>query len=475
MKFIDAFNIFQKDSRQDPVTHRFRVNFVCVSNALVMTMLIGIIVFAAAANYGQQVRAVNDVLNEEVRTRLDEMGCPLPADSPDEADSADDALVKSDLPNRVQIYPDGAGGLRLDDSIDEPRITEEDAIVSVVTYLRTPGGESRIISSSDGIPENVVEEAVDIAMGYIVQGGSQISQGSIGILGLRYAAYEGQDGEAVVTFASSNFIKHSMNSLLVSLGVPALIASFVFFLASVVLSQYAVRPFEETWLRQQRFIADASHELKTPLSVIMASNSLAQADPAATVESKMRWLETIDSESQRMLDLVNDMLFLAQSNSVASARGSAIINFSDLVMGEALHFESLAFERGVTLEVHISDGVCVLGISSQLKKLIGTLLDNACKYAGPDGEVVLTLFRRDTSAYLRVRNNGPCIPKEDLPYIFDRFYRADRARNRQTGGFGLGLAIAKDIVGNHNGSIEAASEEEWGTCFTVRLPIANSR
>lgn len=465
--FEDLVDIFRTHPEQDRVLVGFRRNFILVSNLLAFVVLLGLMVFSTVANYNQQVAEVNRALDAVVVEKLWEKGYDV---SGYEAQDDEESEGKSPK-NGIQIYPDGSGGMRLEDSLESPRSVEEDGIVATITYFCEPGGEPEIEGASANLSDDVVDQAVDLAVSYAQDNVGHVSQGSIGILGLRYASFIGEEGEVVAVFASGNFIKHSVVSQLFSLGIPVLVAQVLLFFASIVLSYVAVRPLEESWERQQRFVADASHELKTPLSVIMASNSLMQAEPDATVASQKRWTDTIGDESARMLDLVNDMLFLARSNSVASRAEFEVLDFSQLVLGEVLQFESLAFERGVRLSESIMEGIYVRGEAKQLKRLVGILIDNACKYAGSGREAEVVLIKWDITVVLHVRNNGPNIPEEDLPYIFDRFYRADKARNRQRGGFGLGLAIAKDVVETHSGTISAANEGEW-TCFTVRLPYA---
>lgn len=467
IRFEDLFDVFKVQPKQDRALVGFRRNFILVSNLLAVVVLFGLLVFSTVANYNQQVGEVNRALDAVVVEKLWEKGYDV---SDHESEESEESLEKGPK-NVIQIYPDGSGGIRLEDSLESPRNVEDDAIVATITYFYEPGGEPEVGGASANLSDDVIEQAVELAIGYARDDVGHVSQGSIGILGLRYAAYVGEEGEIVVVFASGNFIKHSVVSQLFSLGVTIMVAQLLLFFASIVLSYVAVRPLEESWRRQQCFVADASHELKTPLSVIMASNSLMQADPDATVASQKRWTDTIGNEAARMLDLVNDMLFLARSNTVASRLEFETLDFSQLVLGEVLQFESLAFERGVNLSERITGGIYVRGEEKQLKRLVGTLLDNACKYAGSGGEAEIVLIKWGTTVVLHVRNNGPHIPEEDLPYIFERFYRADKARNRQRGGFGLGLAIARDVVETHSGAISASNEGEW-ICFTVRLPYA---
>ena len=187
-----------------------------------------------------------------------------------------------------------------------------------------------------------------------------------------------------------------------------------------------------------------------------------------------------------MQSLVGDLLLLAQTDEGAEKPPMERLDLTDLVEGELLQFESVAFERKVELRSQLEPGVAVCGNAPLLRKLAGTLLDNACKYTNAGGTVTVTLRAHASEAVLSVRNSGEPIDEADLPHLFDRFYRADAARTHNaadaennggepganTGGYGLGLAIARDIAQAHKGTIAVTSTAQEGTTFTLRLPLA---
>ena len=245
----------------------------------------------------------------------------------------------------------------------------------------------------------------------------------------------------------------------------------VFSLISLFLSRWALRPVERSWKQQRQFVADASHELKTPLTVLLADADILLAHPDDTIASQRKWVEYMQDEAGRMRELVEDMLFLARSDSSSDREQiRQSVALSDLCSNCLLSFEPVAFERGAQLTDAVEPDVTVPGDESQLRRLIAILLDNACKYCGEQGTVTLTLRREGSRAVLSVRNTGDPIPPEALPHLFERFYRADSARARDTGGYGLGLAIAAAIAESHKGKISAASTAAEGTTFTVTLP-----
>ena len=268
------------------------------------------------------------------------------------------------------------------------------------------------------------------------------------------------------------------NNLSAQLAVIEVATLAVFFVISLFFSRWALGPVARAWVQQRRFVADASHDLKTPLTVILANTSIALEHPERSVASQSQWLESTQHEAEAMQGLVGDLLELAKMDEeeAAASAGAPRANFepvdlSDLVEGELLQFESVAFERGVQLEPYVQPGISLSGNKQRLRRLASTLIDNACKYVDEGGVVEVTLSETGKHAKLTVRNTGAPIAPEDLPHVFDRFYRADKARTSGAGGHGLGLAIARAIAEEHRGTLTVASTQEAGTTFTATLPI----
>ena len=271
-----------------------------------------------------------------------------------------------------------------------------------------------------------------------------------------------------VAFASGSYITNSIANLALLLAAVCACVWAAFLLISIFLARWVVRPTERAWNQQQQFVADASHELKTPLAVIMANNSILLSHADETVESQRRWVESNQQEAHQMLDLVNDMLFLARPENAERQQVRDTVDYSELVERNVLQFEAVCFERGIELVEDIAPGLNVLGDTNRLQRLVSTLLDNACKYA--DSHVTVKLSKAGGQAHLSVTNDGAIIPPEDLPHVFDRFYRVDKARVRSEGGVGLGLAIAQEVAHQHGGAITVTSSESAGTTFTATLP-----
>ena len=277
-----------------------------------------------------------------------------------------------------------------------------------------------------------------------------------------------------IAFADLGWERDNQRRLVISAALVWVLALAGFFAVSAALARWLVRPVEEGWKRQQQFVADASHELKTPLTVLLADADILLGHPGDTVASQRRWVEHIRDEGVRMKELVQDLLLLARGDAAGDVRPQGRADLSELCGDCVMSFEPVAFEAGLTLCSDLAPGVAVPGNVEELRRLCAILLDNACKYCGPGGTVTVTLAAGD-KALLTVHNTGEPIPAEAQPHLFERFYRADAARTREQGGSGLGLAIAAAIVERHRGKISLRSSREEGTAFTVALPLGEKK
>lgn len=321
-----------------------------------------------------------------------------------------------------------------------------------------------LIDNNVDVTEEVLSQAVLSALS------AGENAGSLADLSLRYMRMHTFDGVRIA-FADTSWQSASMRQRALTALLALVLSMAGFLLVSIVLARWATRPTERSWKQQQQFIADASHELKTPLTVMLADTDILLAHPEETVETQRKWVEYIRDEALHMKGLVEDLLFLARSDSADRPDSpKTAVPLSDLCWNSLLSFEPLAFERGARLTPAISPDIVLSGHEEQLRRLVNILLDNACKYCGAEGEVTLTLEQTGSRVFLRVHNTGAPIPPQDIPHLFERFYRVDPSRSRDAGGYGLGLSIAASIVSIHSGAISVSSEKD-GTCFTVTLPV----
>ena len=459
----------------DPVLQTFRRKFVIITMSFVTLLLISMLAVTSYMTFRQHVQETYDALHDRSERMASLPAEMLIGDMQVMREWGMDVelnLGQDDTSNTGRLYGSGLGGNGNKDGRNkgEPRDAAGDPLVPTSAYLvDTEGDIQVIVSDSLELDEATVKEAIEDILDDMELDDASTATGKIGVLDLYYEIRELRNGYSVA-LASGNHVSRTMRALHNTLGLIEIIAFALLFVLTLFLSRWITRPVERAWQQQRQFIADASHELKTPLSVIRANDSLLMADPSASVASQMQWIESTETEATIMQDLVNDMLFLAQSENTENELVQSEVDFSHVVEGAVLQFESVAFERGVLIDPSVAPDVKMMGEEKSLNRLVGTLVDNACKYAQDGGTVTVRLERLGGQCRLSVNNTGEPIPEEDLPHLFDRFYRSDKARTREQGGFGLGLAIAKSIVDEHKGSIAVASSALEGTTFTVVLP-----
>ena len=239
----------------------------------------------------------------------------------------------------------------------------------------------------------------------------------------------------------------------------------VLFVLVIILSKWVSRPVQVAFDKQRQFIADASHELKTPLTIISTN--------AEVLENSLpdnKWLSHIMDQSARMNILINNLLDLAKLDAYADKCDFFPFDLSRAVKNAALSFESLAYEYGKNYTMEIAENLSLNGNDAAIRQLTTILLDNAFKYSDEKGSILIRLSCNDNKKVLLVHNSGNGIPASEQKHIFERFYRIDSSRNRKFGGYGLGLAIAKSIVNIHKGQILVRSDGQSYTEFEITLP-----
>lgn len=246
------------------------------------------------------------------------------------------------------------------------------------------------------------------------------------------------------------------------------------FIITTVLSKWIIRPTKEAWDKQKQFIADASHELKTPLTVILTNAELLNKHEQSN-DSCQKYVSNILTESHQMKALITHLLDLARIDRGIPQENFESVNMSELVNDESLVMEVELYERGHILETSVRDNLYVKGDISKLREVIDIFLDNAGKYAYKGTKINMTLSRQGNNyVLLSVSNKGDKLSSEDLKNIFRRFYRADGSRSLN-GSYGLGLSIAKEITRQHGGKIWAVCTDDNNITFNAKFPAINSK
>ena len=309
-------------------------------------------------------------------------------------------------------------------------------------YMVAVSYEGEILAIENDSPHTFSDEELKEMAYQVIEGKKTYG------VDLELAYYKADKGGYTLVAFSDNTVMNGGAKVLFRYTLIFGAVMFVFFfLLSVFLAKKIVAPLEENYQKQKQFISDAGHELKTPVSVVSAN-----AELLAREVGENQWLQNIQYENERMGILVGQLLDLARTENVTPQMEE--VDFSRLVSGEVLLFESLAFEKGLELNSDITSGIGVEGNSTQLKQMVSILLDNAIRHSQEAGEIRLSVTREHGFAKLSVINKGEEIPAEQRRLIFERFYRVDTARNSDDKHYGLGLAIAKAITASHKGQIE---------------------
>jgi two-component system, OmpR family, sensor histidine kinase CiaH len=303
----------------------------------------------------------------------------------------------------------------------------------------------------------------------------------------RYFVRSDDSGGKVVALVDINREKAVFSTLMNAYLVIGLAGLVLILLSSLFLTTRALVPIKEAWDKQVQFVGDASHELRTPLTVISTNLDVVTESREETVDSQMHWLSNIRRAYRRMDSLVSDLLFLAQADSGKPMTERRPFSLSRAATETAQQFDAVVLKRQMAFERNIPDDLHYLGDDARIRQLIAILLDNAIKYTADSGKISLSIScepyhpdkesRKNTrfgACTLRVEDTGVGIPKEEQKRIFERFYRVDKARSRETGGNGMGLSIAACIAKEHGGSIGVESTPGRGSTFTVSLPARSA-
>ena len=281
----------------------------------------------------------------------------------------------------------------------------------------------------------------------------------------RFETKEIKDGAKIIALVDITAEKGMLKQLIISFGASAFVLLAIIFFISLLFSNRAMRPVSEAWDKQKQFVADASHELKTPLTAINTNIDVLLSKGENKIKDEEKWLRYVKTETERLGELTGNLLFMAKMDTDVPVEKRRV-SISEIVESTVLNLEAVAFEKGVKIDADIAPEIFGAVSSSQITRLVLILMDNAIKYSPKNETVYVSLkkYGKDHSE-LSVRNTGSVISKENLEKIFDRFYRVDESRS--TTGYGLGLSMAKEIVKVHKGKISVKSSEEYGTEFTV--------
>lgn len=320
-----------------------------------------------------------------------------------------------------------------------------------------------IIKSNVSIDDENLNYAVNFAMN------SNKNSGVINDLSLRFIK-KTQNYSVKLAFMDISREISSKASLLLVFVFTGLLAFAAILVISLVLSSMALKPVAEAWTSQKQFIADASHELKTPLAVLIANMDILENNENETVKSQQKWIKGSKSVAFQMKNLIEEMLFLAKSDAGKIETSVERVNVSDTLISKILSMEAIAYEKKVTMDYeNVQDELYAKLDEKQLAQLFAILIDNACKYSKENTVIKFALKKEQEKIKFAINNYGEVMSKGDIKNIFERFYRIEKSRNKEQGGYGLGLAIALKIADANKIRIWVQSNEQNGTTFYLSM------
>ena len=426
---------------------KLRKKFLFAAVAAVFLVLFVLIGSINALNYGSLVRNADSTLSILVRNKGTFPGQMLrPLEEPGEMTEAPPEFDRGEMRERRGDMGELAFQSRY-----------------FVFWFDGEGNVSR--SNMENVATLMAEDAVRLAEEVFAAGKAKGFAGEY-----RYSRTL-SDGETMIVFLLCQRELETFRLFLyASIGI-SLAGILGVFLLLLLLSGRIVRPIAESYEKQKRFITDAGHELKTPITIIQADADVLETE----LEGENEWLADIRRQTRRLTALTADLIYLSRMDEENAARRMEEVSLSELVEEAADSFQSVALSRNIRFQPSVAPGLLVNGEEKALMKLVSVLLDNAMKYAPEGGWAELSLEQAGKTARLRVKNRSLPMEKGSADRLLERFTRGDSSRNSETGGFGLGLSIAKAVTEAHRGRIHAESEDGESLTVTVELPLSPPR
>lgn len=423
--------------------NKYRRSFVCLNMVLVGLVLLGTFILIGAAVYENAYSELKSTMSMVLK--------PWNSISQEEHHTEE---KKPQQPKRSEGESKPSNSLKAETSPSKRQ--HDDNITTIFYNSRTE--KVSVLSetlSFEGEVEDIVSEIAR-------------QKKDFGTLKEYHIIYykEKANNEYKMAVTDVSYIGSHMVKMMIILALAFLLSMGLVFFISLKLSALAAKPMEKAIERERKFVADISHDLKTPITVILANNSILKSNPNAQIAENRQWLDSTDNAAKEMMNLIGEMLTMSSLESVEKNVVREAVNLSSVVERYILQFESVVYERGITIEEEIKDQVTVYATEEYTKRICSSLIENALKYEPDHGKIKIKVDTARKKAIFSVQNFGSVISEEDLPHIFDRFYRGDKTRNLYSG-HGLGLPIIRQMTKLIHADIEATSDIQNGTVFTV--------
>ena len=342
------------------------------------------------------------------------------------------------------------------EKLEEPTGVKPDFkpfLVNIEGIYRVRIEDGSIVKESDDVTDEVKNYAIKLS-------NKKIEEGYIGKYIYRIRKI-GKNGKEITLIENEKAITRLKTTIIIAV-IIGLFGIVLIYVVARKISKTIVKPVEESFNKQKQFVSDASHELKTPLAVIEAN-----ADVLQSKQGDNKWITYIQQEVQSMNKLVNDLLSLAKMENTIAVNTQKFDLSKEVQMSVSV-FESMIYEKEIKLETNIKEDLQFYGEKEDIKHIISILLDNAIKHTDKNKKIIVNVLKEKNDIKIEVKNEGDSIPEGEQEKIFERFYRIDKARNRNEKRYGLGLSIAKEIVNKYNGTIKANSKDGF-TSFVVKI------
>lgn len=427
--------------------------------------LIGIILFLMLSVVG--IYICHDYY-DELRTTMSEVIKPLSSPASSSINTASSSQKKRTDTTKQEPEKKNSSGSKTNNS-NKDRDNKQSNLsskerkgINTVFYTQKSGDIS-ILSNELIFDEDTIAKVIPIIIN---------QEENFGILYHYNMIYYCSGGEEVskIAITTISYLGESIIKLGLILFSVFVVSMILLYFISCKISFLAIKPLDDAMIREKQFITDASHDLKTPLTVILANNNILQSNPQASVAEQMKWIDSTATAAHNMQTLVNNLLTLSQIESSESILEMEIINISDIVEKAVLQMESIAYDNEIELTSEIESNIHIRANCNYFLHIVSSLIENALKYEPKHGHVLVHLSSKKGAAILTVTNLNSVIPAEDLPHIFERFYRVDKTREAANS-YGLGLAITKRITESMNGTIRVTSNIENGTEFSIRFKL----
>ncbi len=336
---------------------------------------------------------------------------------------------------------------------------------NILTYFYSPGTGEISLLSDDKDDYDLPDEQLmkDIAA-------AKDSFGELRNYGIIYYKEHTESGTYKIAVTDVWYINSTILRISLILFAVFLVIMGLLFLISMRLARIAAKPMEKAIEMERRFVRDISHDLKTPVTVILANNSILKSNPQTKVEDNLQWIDSTDTAAREMRNMINEMLTLSRLEADEKPAQQETVSLSLAAERAVLQLESVAYENGIRISTDIEENVNILASSEHIKRICSGLLENALKYEPEGGAVDIKVNGGRKAAVLCIHNSQSFIPPEELSHIFESFYRGDKTRSSRDG-HGLGLPIVRRMTELSGGTISARSSREEGTSFSVSFEV----